>query len=63
MAQQSIEYFTGNYNDFTVKIPNVIIDFGNAKLHFDKQQITVDELLDVYFKLNYYLNTFECIHL
>ena len=61
MAQQPIEYFTEN--DYSVKIPNVIIDFGNAKLHFDKQQIEIDELLDVYFKLNYYLNTFEGIHL
>ena len=61
MAQQPIEYFTRN--DYSVKIPNVVIDFGDAKLHFDRQQIELDDLLDVYFKLNYYLNTFEGIHL
>ena len=60
MAQQdkfiiSIE----NSKEFTITQPNVILNFGNAKLHFDKQQITVDELLDVYIKLQNYLNTFE----
>ena len=61
MAQQPIEYFTEN--DYSVKIPNVIIDFGNAKLHFDTQQIEIDDLFDVYVKLQNYLNTFERFHL
>lgn len=61
--EQSAVYFIENGNDFTVNPPNVIIDFGNAKLHFNKQQITVDELLGVYVKLQNYLNTFNGFNL
>ena len=63
MAQQTVEIFTGNYNDYSVKIPNVVIDFGNSKLSFNTQQIEIDDLFDVYVKLQNYLNTFERFHL
>jgi len=63
MAQQTVENFTGNYNDYSVKIPNVVIDFGNSKLSFNTQQIEIDDLFDVYVKLQNYLNTFERFHL
>ena len=45
-------------SSFTVTPPNVVLDCGNAKIVFDKQQIQVDEILDVYIKLKNYLNTF-----
>ena len=46
-----------------IKLPNVIINIGNAKIVFDKTQIQTHDLLDVYFKLETYLNTFKGIHL
>jgi hypothetical protein len=61
MEKQQIKYSTAN--DYSVKIPNVVIDFGNAKLHFDKQQITVHDLFYVYIKFQNYLNTFEGFYL
>ena len=33
---------------FTVTPPNVMLDTGKAKIVFDKQQIQVDDMLDVY---------------
>jgi hypothetical protein len=63
MAQQTAVYSIDDGNCFTVNQPNVIIDFGNAKLCFDKKQITTDELLDVYIKLQNYLNSFKGFYL
>lgn len=48
---------------FTVTPPNVVLDCGNAKVVFDKQQIQVDDMLDVYIKLKNYLNTFSGVYL
>ena len=48
---------------FTVTPPNVVLDCGNAKIVFDKQQIQVDDMLDVYIKLKNYLNTFNGVYL
>jgi hypothetical protein len=59
MAQQTPEYYINDSKCFTINPPSVIIYFGNAKLCFDKQQITPYELLDVYIKLQNYLNTIE----
>jgi len=50
-------------SSFTVTPPNVILDCGNAKIVFDKQQIQVDDMLDVYIKLKNYLNTFNGVYL
>lgn len=50
-------------SDFTVTPPNVVLDCGNAKIVFDKQQIQVDDMLDVYIKLKNYLNTFNGVYL
>ena len=63
-VKQTASLYTDNGNDFMVIPKNTVtIDFGNAKLVFDKQQITVDELLYVYSKLQNYLNTFKNINL
>jgi hypothetical protein len=48
---------------FTVTPSNVVLDCGNAKIVFDKQQIQVDDMLDVYIKLKNYLNTFNGVYL
>jgi hypothetical protein len=48
---------------FTVTPPNVVLDTGNAKIVFDKQQIQVDDMIDVYIKLKNYLNTFNGVYL
>ena len=48
---------------FTVTLPNVVLDCGNAKIVFDKQQIQVDDMLDVYIKLKNYLNIFNGVYL
>ena len=48
---------------FTITPPNVVLDCGNAKIVFDKQQIKVDDMLDVYIKLKNYLNTFNGVYL
>lgn len=48
---------------FTVTPPNVVLDTGSAKIVFDKQQIYVDDMLDVYIKLKNYLNTFNGVYL
>ena len=48
---------------FTVTPPNVMLDTGKAKIVFDKQQIHVDDMLDVYIKLKNYLNTFDGVYL
>lgn len=50
-------------NAFTVTSPNVVLDTGNTKIVFDKQQIQVDDILDVYIKLKNYLNTFNGVYL
>lgn len=63
MAQQTAIYSINNDNNFTISPPNVIIGFGNAKIHFDKQQITEYELLDVYIKLKSFLNCFDGFNL
>ena len=44
---------------FTVTPPNVVLDTGSAKIVFDKQQIHVDDMLNVYIKFKNYLNTFN----
>lgn len=48
---------------FTITPPNVVLDCGNAKIFFDKQQIQIDDLLEVYMKLEQYLNTFNGVYL
>jgi ribosomal protein S27E len=48
---------------FMVTPPNVVLDCGNAKIVFDKQQIQVDDMLDIYIKLKNYLNTFKGVYL
>lgn len=47
----------------TVTPLNIVLDCGNAKIVFDKQQIQVDDMLDVYIKLKNYLNTFNGVYL
>ena len=47
----------------TITPPNVVLYCGNAKIVFDKQQIQVDDMLDVYIKLKNYLNTFNGVYL
>ena len=63
MEQLTNEYIIKNYNDFIFNPPNLVIDFGNAKLCFDKKQITPDELLHIYIKLQNYLNSIEVFNL
>jgi hypothetical protein len=48
--------------NLTITPPNVILDCGNAKIVFDKQEIQVDDILDVYIKLKNYLNTFDNVY-
>ena len=48
---------------FVVTPSNVILNFGNTKIVFDKQQIQLDDMLDVYIKLQNYLNTFDGVYL
>jgi hypothetical protein len=50
-------------NNYTITPPNVILDIGNAKIVFDKQQIEIDDMLEVYIKLKNYLNTFDGVYL
>ena len=63
MAQQTELSIIDNGNRFTVNPPNVIIDFGNVKLCFDKQQITPVELLEVYIKIKNFLNSIDGYYL
>jgi len=50
-------------NNYTITPPNVILDIGNAKIVFDKQQIEINDMLEVYIKLKNYLNTFDGVYL
>jgi hypothetical protein len=50
-------------NNLLITIPNLVIDLGTAKLVFDKPQIDLDELIQVYNKLSNYLNTFEGVYI
>ena len=50
-------------DNYTITPPNVILDIGNAKIVFDKQQIEIDDMLEVYIKLKNYLNTFDGVYL
>lgn len=63
MTQQTAVYSTESNKNFTVIPENVIIDFIGSKLSFNKQQITLGELLNVYAKLKSYLNTFNGVNL
>jgi hypothetical protein len=55
--------FDKNENMISVIPSNVVLNCGNAKIVFDKQQICIDDVLDVYIKLKNYLNTFDGIYL
>jgi hypothetical protein len=50
-------------NDFGTTLPNLVIDLGNAKLVFNKPEVELDELIEVYSKLSKYLNTFEGVYI
>ena len=51
-------------NEQSITIPNLVIDLGDAKLTFDKSEININELLDVYIKLEEFIKTnFENIYL
>lgn len=63
MTQQTAVYSTKSNKNFTIIPENVIIDFIGSKLSFNKQQITLGELLNVYAKLKSYLNTFNGVNL
>lgn len=63
MTQQTAVYSTESNKNFTIIPENVIIDFIGSKLSFNKQQITLGELLNVYAKLKSYLNTFNGVNL
>jgi hypothetical protein len=53
----------GSGSAFTITPPNVVLEFGNAKIVFNKQQIKQDDMLDVYIKFQNYLNTFNGVYL
>jgi len=55
--------FDKNENMISVIPSNVVLNCGNTKIVFDKQQICFDDVLDVYIKLKNYLNTFDGIYL
>lgn len=63
MTQQTAVYSTESNKNFTVIPENIIIDFIGSKLSFNKQQITLGELLNVYAKLRSYLNTFNSVNI
>jgi hypothetical protein len=42
---------------------NVILDFGEAKIIFENEQIGIDDLINVYIKYKDFLNTFSSINL
>ena len=66
MAQQmAVEINTDyvNSNKFTIHPQNATINIGNAKIVFNKQNIEVDEIIDVYIKLKGFLNTFKNVNL
>lgn len=63
MTQQTAVYSTESNKNFTIIPENVIIDFIGSKLSFNKQQITLGELLNVYAKLRSYLNTFNGVNI
>jgi hypothetical protein len=48
--------------NLSITPPNVILDCGNAQIVFDKQEIQLDDILDVYIKLKNYLNTFDSVY-
>jgi len=48
---------------FTINPPNVILDCGSAKIVFNKKEINIDDMLDVYIKYKNYLNTFYGVYL
>lgn len=51
-------------NTHNITIPNLVIDLGNTKLMFDKPEITANELVDVYMKLESFIKlNFTHIHL
>lgn len=51
-------------NKQSIIIPNLVIDLGDAKLTFEKSEININELLDVYIKLEEFIKTnFEHIYL
>jgi hypothetical protein len=55
LYQKVIKEITFN-NNHSITLPNLVIDFENAKLTFDKPEITINELLDVYMKLEGFIN-------
>ena len=55
---------TMSNNKQSIIIPNLVIDLGDAKLTFEKSEININELLDVYMKLEEFIKTnFEHIYL
>lgn len=53
----------GDAKVLIIKPPNVVVDCGNAKIIFDKQQVELNDLLDVYSRLRNYLNTFNGVNI
>jgi hypothetical protein len=53
----------GDAKVLIVKPPNVVVDCGNAKIVFEKPQIQLEDMLNVYIQFKNYLNTFNGVNL
>lgn len=43
--------------------PNLILNFRNAKIVFDREEVNLDEVIHLHMELKNYLNTFKNVNL